>query len=392
MKWTSNKNRLPIKSWCDDIEDAAMAQARNLANHPRTFHHVALMPDCHSGYGMPIGGIIACEDVVIPNAVGVDIGCGMCAVRTTHARDDIDETRIKAIIGALRKEIPVGFDHHKHDRQWIGFNDAPDVAVIRQELKSARKQLGTLGGGNHFIEIQSGSDGFIWLMIHSGSRNFGYKIAREYNIIAQKKCDRYTSLPIPLTGDNGLAFLPFDLKEAQEYIDAMNFALQFARQNRAVMMAHFKNAAGEILKCDFDDEINIHHNFAAPETHFGKKVWVHRKGATQAEYNQRGIIPGSMGTASYIVRGLGNAESFRSCSHGAGRIISRNEANRKYSVEECTRAMEGIVFGRWGKDRKGGFDLSEAPQAYKNIDVVIQNQTDLVEIVVKLKPRGVMKG
>lgn len=392
MKWINKDNRLPIKSWCEDVESEAIAQAQNLANHPETFHHIALMPDCHSGYGMPIGGVISCEDAIIPNAVGVDIGCGMCAIKTTHTASDINESAIKEILGKLIKKIPVGFDHHKREQNWAGFKNAPAAPIIQQELKSARKQLGTLGGGNHFIEIQSGSDGNVWLMVHSGSRNFGYKIAREYNTIAQRYCERYKSIKIPLKGENGLAFLPLKTKEAKEYISAMNYALLFARENRKLMISHVKNAAVEVLGCTFEDEINIHHNFAAEETHFKKKVWVHRKGATQAEYNQLGIIPGSMGTASYIIKGLGNPESFRSCSHGAGRVISRAKFNKTYTVEECDKAMEGIVFGRWSKDRKGRIDISEAPQAYKDIDTVIESQNDLVEVVVKLKPLGVMKG
>lgn len=392
MKWINKNNRLPILSWCERVEPEALAQAQNLANHPVTFRHIALMPDCHSGYGMPIGGVIACENAVIPNAVGVDIGCGMCAIQTTHEASAMDEGTIKAILGRLRKQIPVGFDHHKHDQPWDGFDNAPDAAIIQQELKSARKQLGTLGSGNHFIEIQAGSDSFVWLMVHSGSRNFGYKIAREYNAVAERICEKYESSKVPLKGGNGLAFLLIKIQKAQEYIQAMNFALAFARENRRLMMARVKTAAQEVLDCDFTEEINIHHNFAALEKHFGKKVWVHRKGATQAEKGQMGIIPGSMGTASYIVRGLGNPQSFRSCSHGAGRIVSRGEFNRTHTVEECDKAMHGIVYGRWNKDRKGRYDLSEAPQAYKDIDEVIASQDDLVEVVVKLLPLGVMKG
>jgi tRNA-splicing ligase RtcB len=392
MKWTNTKNRIPILSWCEHIEPEAAAQADNLANHPATFHHVALMPDCHSGFGMPIGGVIACDDAVIPNAVGVDIGCGMCAIRTTHPATDLDADRIKKIIGTLRKTIPVGFDHHAHSQPWEGFENPPDSKIVREELDSARKQLGTLGGGNHFIEIQAGSDGNVWLMIHSGSRNFGYKIARGYNAVAESICEKYHSCKVPLKGGNGLAYLPADIKKAREYIESMQFALAFARENRRQMMNNFKRAASEILDCDFDREINIHHNFAAFEEHFGRKVWVHRKGATQAEKGQMGIIPGSMGTASYIVKGLGNPQSFRSCSHGAGRLMSRGEFNRTHTIEECDTAMQGIVYGRWSKERKGGFDLSEAPQAYKDIDVVMADQSDLVEIAVALKPLGVMKG
>lgn len=393
MKWIDESNRLPIKSWCEKVEPEAMVQARNLANHPQTCYHVALMPDCHSGYGMPIGGVIVCKEVIIPNAVGVDIGCGMCAVKTSHTATDITEKMIKEIMGMLRHKIPVGFDHHKRDQTWCGFDDAPDVAIIQQEIASARKQLGTLGGGNHFIEIQAGSDGHVWLMLHSGSRNFGYKIAKEYNLKAEHYLRQHTmDTGVPLKGENGLAFLPVDKKEGEEYIAAMNYALAFAAENRRQMMAHFREAARNVLGCTFAEEINIHHNFAALEKQLGRKVWVHRKGATQAENGQMGIIPGSMGTPSYIVRGRGNRESFMSCSHGAGRIMSRNAANKIYTVDQANKAMEGIVFGRWSKSRKGVYDLSEAPMAYKDIEEVMHSQEDLVEPVVKLRPLGVIKG
>jgi len=387
MEWINSNYRLPIKSWCRDVEKEAMAQAVNLSEHPRTFHHVALMPDCHMGYGMPIGGIIACKDSVIPNAVGVDIGCGMCAVKTTHNAAEISQRVVKDIIYKLRSIIPVGFLHHKKEQSWSGFDKAPDIPVIQKELESAKRQLGTLGGGNHFIEIQSGSDGFIWLMLHSGSRNFGYKIAKEYNAVAQRICNREH-----FNGQKDLSFLSMGTKDAKEYIDAMKYALAFAQENRRLMMAHFKVAAREILHCEFDREINIHHNFAALENHFGRSVWIHRKGATQAKKGQMGIIPGSMGTTSYIVRGLGNPESFMSCSHGAGRCMSRTRFNKIHSVEECNKAMHGIIYAQWSKDRRGNVDLSEAPQAYKDIDAVIESQSDLVEVIIKLRPLGVIKG
>jgi tRNA-splicing ligase RtcB len=392
MKFVTTDNRIPIKSWCEPIEYGAMEQAANLANHPCMFKHVALMPDAHQGYGMPIGGVIACNNAVIPNAVGVDIGCGMCAVRTTVLAEELDTDAIKRIMGDIRKTVPVGFNHHNTPRDWSGFEEAPDVQVVKQQLCSARKQLGTLGGGNHFIEIQAGDDGFIWLMLHSGSRNFGYKIAKEYNEKAQQLCNLWHSKVDDFKGEDGLAFLPIGTVEAREYIEAMNFALRFAQANRAAIMLAFKEATYMETKCDFEDEINIHHNYAAIENHFGHNVWVHRKGATSAREGQFGIIPGSMGTASYIVRGLGNPESFMSCSHGAGRCMGRKEASRTLTVEDCDRAMEGVVYGRWGTDRKGNIDLGEAPGAYKDIDTVIQAQDDLVNIVAKLRPLGVVKG
>lgn len=392
MKFVNADNRIPIKSWCEPIEDGAMEQAANLANHPCMFKHVALMPDCHRGYGMPIGGVIACNNAVIVNAVGVDIGCGMCAVRTTVVADELDTDAIKRIMGDVRKSIPVGFKHHDTPQKWEGFDEAPDIPVVKQQLDSARKQLGTLGGGNHFIEIQAGDDGFVWLMLHSGSRNFGYKIAKEYNEKAQQLCALWHSKVGDFKGEDGLAFLPIGTTEAREYIEAMNFALRFAQASRVVMMLEFQAAVCAETACDFDETINIHHNYAAIENHYGRNVWVHRKGATSAREGQIGIIPGSMGTSSYIVRGLGNPESFCSCSHGAGRCMGRKQASRALTVEECDKAMEGVVYGRWGTDRNGNIDLGEAPGAYKDIDAVIEAQCDLVEVVTKLRPLGVVKG
>jgi len=381
-------HRLPIKSWCEPIEDGAMKQAVDVASHPTAWRHVALMPDCHQGYGMPIGGVIACKDVLIPNAVGVDIGCGMCAVPSSSRVGDIDEGKIKKIMGVIRKAVPVGFSHHQTDQSWEGFDRAPDLSVIQRELKAARKQLGTLGGGNHFIEIQAADTGVVWLMLHSGSRNFGYKIAKEYHDLAKALNAQYRS-NIP---NEDLAFLPVGTSPGQEYIYAMNYALEFAAENRRVMMEVAMSAMGPILGCDFGEPVNIHHNFAAQENHFGHNVWIHRKGATRARAGEFGLIPGSMGTPSYLVEGLGNMESFMSCSHGAGRVMGRAEASRRLTEEECNEAMEGIVFGRWGKARNGKPDFGEAPQAYKDIDVVIDAQRDLVRPLVQLRPLGVIKG
>lgn len=398
MKWRKKEDdwRVPVFSWCEDIDEGALRQVYNLAIHPIVFHHVAIMPDCHLGYGMPIGGVIACENAIVPNAVGVDIGCGVIAVRTNFspwwALNDLDKRDIGNIINKLKHRIPVGFEHHSTDQSWEGFNEAPDLPIIQQELTSARKQLGTLGGGNHFIEIQGGDDGYVWLMLHSGSRNFGYKIAKEYNKQANRLCKMWHSQLPPGKGEDSLAFLPIGSKEARDYIQAMNFALRFAQANREAMMKIFLETFNEITGGEAVQTINIHHNFAAIEHHFNRNVWVHRKGATRAKKGQLGIIPGSMGTSSYIVRGLGNPDSFESCSHGAGRASGRAEFCRTHTVEECEKDMEGIIFGGWGKTRKGAPDISEAPGAYKDVEEVIAAQDDLVEVVVKLRPLGVMKG
>jgi len=389
MKWVNTHSRIPIKSWCDEVDAASMIQAVNLAEHSETFHHVALMPDCHVGYGMPIGGVIACPDAVIPNAVGVDIGCGVLALETDCPAVRAEEGRLREWIRLVRGRIPVGFERHRTPREWEGWERAPlQSEPIRRELESARRQLGTLGGGNHFIEIQRSDSGMIWLMIHSGSRNFGLQIAEHYHKRAQAWClDHKVDLP-----SRDLAFLPADSEEAAEYLAAMNFALAFAARNRECMMDAAAEIAAGLMRGTEIRRINVHHNYCAREKHFGREVMVHRKGATSAAVGQPGIIPGSMGTASYVVAGCGSQESFHSCSHGAGRRMGRNEANRNLSVEECNAAMQGVVFESWQRDRRGRRDLSEAPPAYKDIDEVMAAQADLARIVERLRPLAVVKG
>ncbi len=376
----------PIKIWADEIEDGALQQAKNVANLPFIFKHIAIMADVHQGYGLPIGGVMATHGVVLPFCVGVDIGCGMIAAKTSIVNVDIEQ--IKATMGKIREAIPVGFSHHEEAQEWSGFDDAPDIPVIQKELESARKQIGTLGGGNHFIEIQQDQDDFIWLMVHSGSRHLGYEIAKVYHGVAQKMCERwYSDVP-----DKELSFFPIETQEAREYMEAMNYALDFAYENRRLMLNQAVACFEPVVGWDgfgTDDYINIHHNYAAWENHFGKNVLVHRKGATLARENTTGIIPGSQGTKSYIVQGRGNPDSFMSCSHGAGRRMGRKQATRELVLkDEVARLDEqGIVHGiRTVKD------LDEAPGAYKDIDIVMANQADLVEIVHELRPLGVVKG
>jgi tRNA-splicing ligase RtcB len=373
--------RAPIKLWLDDIEEGALQQARNLANLPFVYKWVAIMPDSHQGYGMPIGGVLATQGVIIPNAVGVDIGCGMGAVQTSL--EGMDTATLKEIMGRVRKVIPVGFNHHKEAQSWEGFDRAPDIEIIQKELNSARRQLGTLGGGNHFIEIQQDEEGNVWIMLHSGSRNFGLKTANVYHKRAQALCERWhVQLP-----DKDLAFLPMEEQVGQDYLSAMSFCLEFARASRAHMMRAVTRIVTDVTGADLVGEVNIHHNYAALENHYGKNVWVHRKGATRAGKGERGIIPGSMGAFSYIVEGVGNPESFHSCSHGAGRKMGRKEAGRRLNLEEEQAKMSGIVHGL----RSVG-DLDEAPGAYKDIDQVMENQKDLVKILVRLNPIGSIKG
>jgi tRNA-splicing ligase RtcB len=260
----------------------------------------------------------------------------------------------------------------------------------------AYRNIGTLGGGNHFIEIQKGSDGFIWIMIHSGSRNLGYRIAEYYHRLAFQ-LNQQQNIVLP---DSQLAFLTADSQEGVAYIRDMLFALDYARENRMAIIQKFKSIFLDVFKNSvFTSEINIHHNYASLEKHFGEELWIHRKGATSARVGEKGIIPGSMGTSSYIVEGLGNPESFASCSHGAGRKMGRAEACRTLDKHECDKAMSGIVFdgfkparSRFGRKSKKNYDLEEAPQAYKNIDEVITAQLDLIKPIVKLFPIGVLKG
>ena len=386
---TIKGGRLPIKSWCEDIEDGAMAQAKALAELPFAVGHVALMPDCHQGFGMPIGAVLACEGVIIPNAVGVDIGCGMRAVRAGLHVDALGERRVAELVARAAAAIPLGFAHHRKPQGWEGFDAFPGGdPFVASQLDAAKFQLGTLGGGNHFIEFQRDADGAVWLMIHSGSRNFGLQIAEHYHAKAVEICpSRFPGVP------KDLSCLPLDTKQARNYIQAMRFALDFARENRARMMAALLDIFAEVTGCsDFGAPLDIHHNYAEPAEFGGVEVWLHRKGATAARGGQPGIIPGSMGTASYIVEGKGEPESFESCSHGAGRRLGRGEACRVLDKESCDRDMAGIVFTPWGRSRKGGLDLSEAPAAYKDIDAVMAAQADLVEVKVKLRPLGVVKG
>jgi len=376
---------LPIKMWLDDIEDSALDQARNLARLPFAFSHIALMPDAHLGYGMPIGGVMATRGVVSPNCVGVDIGCGMLACRTSL--DHLDLKDIKTIMGEIRRAIPVGFNHRQKP---VPVSAMPkctlheDTIVMRQ-FQAARSQLGTLGGGNHFIEIQQGSDGHVWLMIHSGSRNLGFKVAKHYNDKAKELNARWFS-SVDTKWD--LAFLPFTEELAQWYMAEMNYCVRFALANREMMMREIMVivavVSGSVV---FNDPINIAHNYAQMENHFGHNVVVHRKGATSARKGELGIIPGSQGTPSYIVRGLGNPQSFSSCSHGAGRTMGRKQAKRELDLAEQQALLEGVVHSV----RSVG-DLDEAPGAYKDIAVVMENQKDLVEIVTELTPLGVVKG
>ncbi len=382
MNKYKDENALPVYSWCSDIEDGALKQINNLTKLPFAYHHIAIMPDCHQGYGMPIGGVLATERVVIPNAVGVDIGCGMCAARSEFT--EMSQDRLKTIMGNIRGTIPVGFFHQEQAQCATRMPDMDTGRVIDAQYNAALKQIGTLGGGNHFIEIQKGSDGYIWVMVHSGSRNIGLKVADHYNKEAKKSNSLWLS-SVPAEQD--LAFLPVETDFAKDYMKEMAYCVEFAHKNRLLMLDRIVGIIGDGY---FEEPIiNIAHNYAGWENHFGKDIIIHRKGATLAREGTIGIIPGSQGSHSYIVKGRGNKDSFDSCSHGAGRRMGRKQAQRELSLDEEVAELNnaGVLHSI-----RGVKDLDEAPGAYKNIQDVMKQQEDLVEVLVELSPLAVVKG
>ena len=347
------------------------------------------MADAHFGYGMPIGGVMATEDVVIPNAVGVDIGCGICCVQTSLT--EIERPILKKIIKTTRQVIPCGFKHHRSKQnselmpQSTG-NDG-NLEIVTREFENALTQLGTLGGGNHFIELQEGSDNHIWIMIHSGSRNLGYQVANYYNKLAIQLNKKTKPAVNPKWQ---LAYLPLFSTAGQKYMAEMQYCVDFALSNRQHMMAQMQEVFRDIVgPVHFAEPINIAHNYAALENHFGKEVLIHRKGATSAFAEQIGVIPGSQGSKSYIVKGLGNTESFCSCSHGAGRKLGRKQAQRTLKLEEEIAYLDKQNILHAVRSKR---DLDEAAGAYKDIHTVLQNQKDLIEVIIDLQPLAVIKG
>lgn len=383
--------RKPIKLWLAEIDQDTLGQAKNLANLPFLFHHVAIMPDAHVGYGMPIGGVAATEGVVIPNAVGVDIGCGVCAQPTSLTT--LDHGQLKKILQAIRQTVPLGFQHHKkpqHGGRMPEFGRGrteQQLPVVAREYQAGILQLGTLGGGNHFIELQQGDDGRLWIMIHSGSRNIGYQVANHYNRLAADHNQKYGAI-VPSKWQ--LDYLPIDSELGHRYLQEMRYCVEFAAANRQAMLSRVREILFELEPAvTFAAAEDVPHNYAAMENHFGRQVMVHRKGATRAAAGEIGLIPGSQGSVSYIVRGLGNPESFSSCSHGAGRRLGRKQAQRELDLKTEVGRLErlGILHAiRYKRD------LEEAAGAYKDITQVIANQRDLVEVVTTLRPLAVVKG
>ena len=399
----------PIRAWLENqeqIEESCLEQAYHLADLPFLHKWVCLMPDTHTGKGMPIGGVIATKDVIIPNAVGVDIGCGMNFVSTDIPVSELrsvttgNGTLVQAMISDIMRNVPAGYHSHKTRQS----SEVLDRAQEQDELyrtneelypliEDAYYQVGTLGGGNHFIELQEDQKGFLGIMIHSGSRHFGKRICDEYHQKARALNQMWYS---QVKDEYRLAFLPVDSREGQEYITWMKLAMEYAFENRERMMERVKEVMqdkiGKFMNrtVEFSREINCHHNYAAWERHYDADVWVHRKGATRVREGELAVIPGAMGSYSYVVRGKGNPESFCSSSHGAGRAYSRKGAMEAFSCEQviCDLKEQGVVLG---KNKKS--DVAEECRfAYKDIRTVMQNQQDLVEVVTELKTVGVVKG
>ena len=384
-------NNRPVMIWTNEVDQEAMEQIGNLTTLPFLYHHLAIMPDVHAGKGMPSGGVLACNGAVVPNAVGVDIGCGMCAVKSNWKVSEIPvEVLRKEIMSGIRQRIPLGMDHHeeKQDSKYLPTgHEVEKMTVVKNRQEAILHEIGTLGGGNHFIELQKDADDNLWVMIHSGSRNLGARVGAYYNDLAEKLNASWYSMVSP---DIHLAFLPQGTKEFGMYWEEMKYCVDFALCNRRLMMHRIEEVLADSLKgIEFEPMINIAHNYASHENHFGKNVFVHRKGATLARKGVTGIIPGSQGTASYIVEGLGNPDSFCSCSHGAGRRLSRSAAIRTLNMAEEVAKLEakGIVHGIRNQD-----DLQEASGAYKDIEEVIANELDLVKIKTRLLPVAVIKG
>ena len=380
--------RVPIKIWSDEpVEGGALEQARHLADLPFAYQWIALMPDTHQGYGMPIGGVLAADGFVVPNAVGLDIGCGVRAWRTNLTAEEFLPLR-QRVLNDIQRNVPTGREWHRQPQTHAVLQHMPNVPALHEQRDRAAMQLGSLGGGNHFYEVQRDDDGRVWVMVHSGSRNVGKLMAEHYDRFARAYNDRQPAeRHVPPQWD--LAPLPVDSGEGREYLTVMNWCLDFAYANRELMAECAHNALHRVFP-NYEPEpfVDVHHNYARLETHFGREVMVHRKGAVRAVGAV--IVPGSMGSASYIGEGLANPEAFASCAHGAGRAISRAEAKRRIPVQTVIEQLRAKNIALL-KVKKSDV-AEEAPGAYKDIDAVMAGQRDLVRITVALTPLGVVKG
>lgn len=400
-----DEGSVPIKHWTKHVgmEEQAEQQLRNVAKMPFIHKHIAVMPDVHWGMGATIGSVVPTEKAIIPAAVGVDIGCGMCAVPTSIMAHQLPDD-LKGVRSAIEAAVPHGRSNNGGQGDVGAWVDGPPnvferfkdlqheyVEVITKHPKLYRnanpmKHLGTLGGGNHFIEVCLDESDRVWIMLHSGSRGIGNRIGMHFITLAKKDMQRwFINLP-----DQDLAYFPEGSEHFSDYLQALNWAQRFASRNRQVMLEEVVKAMTRVIpnfNAVLDERvINCHHNYVSKEHHYGKNVWLTRKGAVRAREGDLGIIPGSMGRRSFIVRGKGNPESFCSCSHGAGRAMSRTQAKKQFSVEDHERATIGV------ECRKDEGVLDETPGAYKDIDAVMSSQSDLVEVVHTLKQVVCVKG
>ncbi|MGP4028589.1 RtcB family protein [Actinomadura sp. 3N407] len=393
---TIKGGRVPIRMWTDPatVEDQALDQLRNVSALPWV-EGLAVMPDVHYGKGATVGSVIAMKDAVSPAAVGVDIGCGMTAAKSSLTVEDMPDD-LSGLRGRLEKAIPVGRGSHRQavdpdglpnlkERGWYDFWKAFDDLhpAVRSRLGRARTQMGTLGGGNHFLELCADDEGAIWLVLHSGSRNIGNELA-EQHIEAARKLPHNQDLP-----DNDLAVFLTGTVKMDAYRHDLFWAQEYARRNRAVMMALAQNVVTKRFgdgRCRWNQIISCHHNYVAEEEYGGTELLVTRKGAIRAGAGDLGIIPGSMATGTYIVRGLGNETAYNSASHGAGRRMSRNKARKNFTVDDLVAQTRGV------ECRKDSGVIDEIPGAYKDLETVIEAQSDLVEVVAHLRQLICVKG
>jgi tRNA-splicing ligase RtcB len=382
----------PIKIWTDDVEDSALQQLKNIARLPFIASNgVACMPDVHAGIGATVGTVIATDRAIVPAAVGVDIGCGMNAVRLSLKASDLPDS-LSEIRYQIERDVPLGTGGAHADQRLSNLPEdlSARYAALTQKTpgianKNMTKQLGSLGSGNHFIELCIDESQDVWIMLHSGSRGTGNLIGRYFIEKAKKRMEQYF-IHLP---DGDLAYFPEDTDDFKDYVEAVNWAQDYALENRRVMMSAVIAALRLHIPIEFSithEAVNCHHNYVERENHFGRNLWVTRKGAIRARVGDLGIIPGSMGQRSYIVRGKGNLESYCSCSHGAGRRMSRAAARRTFTVEDLEKQTAGV------ECRKDDAVLDEIPGSYKDIDQVMENQRDLVEVVHVLKQVLCVKG
>lgn len=396
IKKVLNNQRVPVKIWTQDVDERSQEQLSNIASLPFIHHHVAAMPDVHLGIGATIGSVIATHKAIIPAAVGVDIGCGMVAARLSITANEIDEKSLQKVFDQITRDVPVGRAQHRDDRVLVdaarpfetglkALTDRhPELLKTFGVFSKWTNQMGTLGGGNHFIEVCLDESNQVWVMLHSGSRGIGNAIASYFIALARKDMERWM-IQLP---DRDLAYFPEGTEHFADYVQAVHWAQDYAMQNRQSMLELVLTALQRHLP-PFEvttEAVNCHHNYVAQEHHYGENVWVTRKGAIRAREGDLGIVPGSMGARSFIVRGLGSPESFCSSAHGAGRRMSRIAATKQFTVTDMVAQTQGVIC------RKDKDVIDEIPGAYKDIDEVMANQADLTEILHTLKQVVCVKG